>query len=35
MSFGVMGDFQPQGHVTNLNEYDRLWDEFTRSWRFS
>jgi hypothetical protein len=28
MSFGVMGgDFQPQGR-TNLNEYDRLWDEF-------
>jgi hypothetical protein len=29
MSFGVMGDFQPQGR-TNLNEYDRLWDEFTK-----
>jgi gamma-glutamyltranspeptidase/glutathione hydrolase len=31
MSFGVMGgDFQPQER-TNLNEYDRLWDELTRS----
>jgi gamma-glutamyltranspeptidase/glutathione hydrolase len=31
MSFGVMG-LSTTRTRTNLNEYDRLWDELTRSW---
>jgi hypothetical protein len=30
-----MGETFNHKDITNLNEYDRLWDEFTRSWRFS